>query len=486
MLGFKSGGQKLTVEIDATSFKWTVFKGQGAGAEIVDIGAFPLSGSGDVLNQKIINIVKAHKIEAGDVVGCISRNQVTARNLELPSTDPEEIRKMFELQAAKQTPYAADQIVSDYYPIDSSHVDYSNIMLVVAHRQSVNEHLRILQEAGLKPQRVSLSSVDSASWVWHELSGGKGKAGVGPAAVLDIDSEDTDFFVCDKGKLLFTQNISIGFDKLAKEPEQWREKFLSEVARALEIFRGAEVARDISLFLFTGALEVLKPLTAPLQTIVGQAPRELPLPAGVRAILDGKKEESDPGWLEAQSFTSVMGLSRPNKESTIDLVPQEVLIQSALVAKGREVLVMGVLILLIVLAGIGFFGWKYYLQQSYSDWLDQNIHATDPDAQQVESTRLLIKEIVRLNSFTSGFFEDLLHIIGALPREMYLTELNLGKERTVDMRGRSDKMTSVFDFVNQLKSRPTFLEVETKQLTKRIVQNKEVVDFEIHCRLSAN
>jgi Tfp pilus assembly protein PilN len=145
---------------------------------------------------------------------------------------------------------------------------------------------------------------------------------------------------------------------------------------------------------------------------------------------------------------------------------------------------MGVWLLLIAILCVAFFGLKYYKRSSYLEWLQEKVRATEQDAEHVESTRSLLKEILRLNSASSDFFKDLIHLYNTLPREMYLTDLTLSKDRLLDMRGRSDKMTSVFDFVNQLKSRPTFQEVETRQLTKRIADNKEVVDFEIHCRLS--
>lgn len=477
MIAFKKKRNQLLVEISAQWLKWAVLEPARAHGKkaIIDIGVLPLAGPSEELREKLITIVNKHKIQAGDVVGSLPRFQATVRHLELPSTDPAEIQDMFELQAAKQTPYDADQIISGYYFISASQEGYSDIMLVIADRQVVVEYLRILQEAGLKTRRISLGILDSASWVAKEIGLEVRKNDERAALVVDVDYDTTDFFVYAKGSVLYTQNISIGFDKLTHDPEgSLREKFLVELTRSLEIYFRQRSAKEAAFFVVTGATEALTPFREELKKIFGMEPIEVRLPGAIEKILGENKI----------SFTSLLGLAAREKPFPLNLVPQEVMLQSALVERSREIFFMGILALSLVLAGIGFFACRYLEKQRYFDWLNTKLLSTAGESEKVESKRALIREIRDLNSKSKRFFMELIHLHNVLPNGIVLTEFNLTQDRHLELRGRAGEEPSVSEFAKSLKKDASFQKVETRQVVTRRVENKEVTDFEIDCQLA--
>src|SRR5207245_11729459 len=74
----------------------------------------------------------------------------------------------------------------------------------------------------------------------------------GPTAVLDIDSNFSDFLVTRSGAVTFTKALSIGSAKLAEE-ENEIEKLAEEIQRAVDIYESERVGQGITKLVVTGA-----------------------------------------------------------------------------------------------------------------------------------------------------------------------------------------------------------------------------------------
>ena len=165
-------------------------------------------------------------------------------------------------------------------------------------------------------------------------------------------------------------------------------------------------------------------------------------------------------------------------------MPQEVIIKASILEKGRRLFVTGILALSILLMATSLFIQNYYRQQTYVKWLEGKLSATRDPSEEVTSARRAIQQVIGLHEANLLFLEALVRLHEVVPKEIYFTELNLTKDHRFQIQGRAESMTSVFDFVNTLKSLSLFQGIETKRLTKRISDNKEVVDFEIDSVLS--
>lgn len=470
--------QRIIVEIGASALKWIFVKGAAGSPELVEMGVIPTARP--TTQEELSAVIKKYKIQTDEVSSVLPRYQVTARNLELPSTQPAEIKKIIDLQAVKQTPYAANEIVFDYHLLKSLREGYSSVMLVVAHRQVLNAHLKLLNESNLKPQQITLGTEGSALWAARQLKNQKPEE---VTAVLDVDAQASDFFILHGRELLFTQNLSVGAEKLETEAGPGAEKLADEISRSLHIYRSEEIAKEPAVLLVTGAYSALKPGFEKLAAASGiAAVQELALPDAAAKLL---KDPDKSAWGNRYSFSSILGLAHQEKPLPINLVPEETLLKESILEKGRSLLVTGVLALSIFLVVSGIFGAMYYRKIQYLKWLDTKYAATQDTAGQVRAMKKRVKDVLEMHDTSLRIFDEIIHVHRVIPKEIYLTEVNISKDDRFQMQGRAESMTSVFDFVNSVKSSALFKDVETKRINKRIVDNKEVVDFEIDSRLVA-
>jgi Tfp pilus assembly PilM family ATPase len=98
----------------------------------------------------------------------LPRHMVNVRILKLPSTDPDEVAGMVELQMARQTPYSKNEILTDYRVLGVESEGYTRVLLAIAQHGAVRNHVSVLEEAGLDVEQVCLSSEGVHAWVTAE------------------------------------------------------------------------------------------------------------------------------------------------------------------------------------------------------------------------------------------------------------------------------------------------------------------------------
>ena len=157
--------------------------------------------------KTFVDLVKEGVGAADSILISIPRNLVTVRNLQLPTTDPRELNEMIGLQTAKQTPYSKEEIISDFQVVRRSPEGFTDVVLITTHRSVSNRCLKILDDCRLKAAGIRLSSHGVRSG-WQLLRGATKDAGRGPTAVLDIDSNFSDFLVIRSGTVTFTKTLS--------------------------------------------------------------------------------------------------------------------------------------------------------------------------------------------------------------------------------------------------------------------------------------
>lgn len=468
----KKKRQRLMVEMASGRLKWAVADVQGSSSTLAALGVINLS---DTAAEELYALCKKYKIGPTDVTACVQRKQVTVRILELPSVDPDEIRKIIDLQAVKQTPYAPDEIVFDYYVLKSCREGYSSVLVMIVHREVLNAQLVILHKAGLRPGVITLATEAAAFRV-------KGQLGIGEEevfAVIDVDGSDSDFYVCQGGRVFFTQNLSVGSEKLATDPGEAATRLVDELARSYQIYRSEEIAKEPARLILAGAAQELVSAAAKITAATNIPVDEQPLPAGTEGFFTDASVENAAAWNKSLSFNAVMGLSMRTAKPPVNFVPQEILIKASLVEKSRNLFVTGILSFSIFLTLLAWFMARYFDKVNYLHWLEQKSQATASSADLVALHRAHIKDVLYMHQASGRFFEEIQHIIRSVPNDIYLTEMNWTRDNRLVLQGRAETMTGAFNFVNSIKANSDFQSVDTKRLNKRIVDNKEVVDFEI-------
>ena len=115
------------------------------------------------LAEALKSFAARHGLAEDGVYTILPRHDMTARILEMPSQDRAELANMLSLSAEEYVPFPADELVIDHSVIELLPDGRSRVLVVFAHRDVVETHLKLLQEARIDPDQVFLSTACLAS-----------------------------------------------------------------------------------------------------------------------------------------------------------------------------------------------------------------------------------------------------------------------------------------------------------------------------------
>src|SRR5712692_1154191 len=432
--------------------------------------------------KTFMDLVKEEVGAADSILISIPRNLVTVRNLQLPTTDPRELNEMIGLQTAKQTPYSKEEIISDFQVVRRSPEGSTDVVLITTHRSVSNRCLKILDDFHLKAAGIRLSSHGVLS-SWQLMRGATRDEEHGPTAVLDIDSNFSDFLVTRSGAVTFTKALSIGSAKLLSEEENEIEKLAEEIQRAVDIYESERVGQGITKLVVTGAevdlARLIPSLTTKLRLPVQRVSLVERLP-GAREAMD--LPEAQRGSV---SFAAVLGLAWDAESAGIDLTPQEVRIREAPEHIGRAIMVMGILGVSILAALTALVSQHVYFKKQYLEQLDGEIARTQQAASDVETLKKRLKIIRAAERLENSSLEILSVLHRSTPPEIYLKSITFEEQSHVVLKGMTQKMSTVFEFVSTLEKLPNFRQVKAKNATRSGSKDgSDEIEFEITCPLA--
>lgn len=480
---FQSKRQRTVIALEFSGewLKLAQVEVGGKGKRLLKLSARPVPLQ-EELSKTLSDLLKEGVIPADSVLISIPRNLVTVRNLQLPTTDPHELKEMINLQAAKQTPYSKEEIIADFQVVNRSSEGFTDVVLVTTHRSVSNRWLKILDDAHLKATGIRLSSqgVLNSYQLMHSSTRDEER---GAIAVLDIDSNFSDFLVIRNGALTFTKALSMGPGKLLAGGEKEIEKLTEEIQRAIDIYESERVGQGITTLVITGAEIELGGLIPSLTEKLRLSVQRISLLDGIPGARDAM--DLPEGQRGSLSFAAVLGLAWDPESAQIDLTPQEVRIREALEHKGRAIMVMGILIVSILTALTALVSQHVYFKKQYLEQLDAEISRTQQAASDVEALKKRLRIIREAERPENSSLEILAVLHKNTPPEIYLKAIAFEEGSHVVLKGVSQKMSTVFEFVSTLEKLPNFHQVKAKHATRSgSKEGSDEIDFEINCPLS--
>jgi Tfp pilus assembly PilM family ATPase len=289
----------------------------------------------DFLAKELSNLPKNVSI-----IGCLPRRQVNLRMIELPSTDPAEIADMIDLQAGKQTPYSKEEVQFDYRITGSPREGYSRVMLVIIQRSALRHHFNLLEEAGIRVDRMSVSSEGLAQWCVTALASTPNDEAVG---VLDMDSDSSDLVVIEQGGVSFTRSLRIGARQFSESRGEWSQKLAREIRQSLAVYRGEGGGRDVARLVLTGAGFGLEDSAHRLE-------EELQIAVDRKNSLSVARRLPDSVPMRDERFrdvsiTSLLGMVLDPMALEFDLMPDPVRMRRNLTVKAHNLASFGMLLM---------------------------------------------------------------------------------------------------------------------------------------------
>jgi len=481
---FKKPEQNTTVfQIDNNWLRLIQIKELKREKKVSAIKAVEITNlSDEQIALKISGLAAELKINSRFLVLSIPRHQTTTRNLDLPSANPLEIKDMIELQIGKQTPYASDEVIKDYQILGSNAEGYSKVLLVIVHRDIVGRYFKVIESAGLKVQKVSFSSEGLLNW--RSLVYRQKIAAEKVQILIEVDYDASDFEVVLNDRLVFGRSISLGFSQFPGQLELWQKKFIEEVNHSIYAYQNEIIGKEIGKIIISRPRLVGDSLDKELlEKEFGSSVEIIDQFKDIPFTEEGLNSYNNLVRTDL-SFAGLLGLGLPVTEHKIDLIPQEHQIGKAVREKGKDLYLMGILLVFILVAVSGVFLGRMYNKERYLGQLKQRLTEIQDKTKELNSMVRGI-ETIKDRVYTRGMSLNLLYEVHkAITPEMHLVSMSFDGKETLTLRGQSNEMSEVFSFVSKLEESSYFQNVKTKYATKRKEGDKEITDFEISCPLA--
>ena len=450
---------------------------QVEGRRITKLLACPVQGSSvDEIHQTFTEACATEGAVVKEVLVANPTHLCTVRLFSLPSTDPKEIRDIVELQAEKHTPYAKEEILSDFSVIDRSQSGYSRVLLVIVHQDVVHRAVQLVEKSQLTLDRVGCELEGLVSWY---RAGKKGSAGQGPSLIVDVDGYTTTLLVMQRGQPHFYRTLATGMDHLESDPAQASQRLVGELHRSIEALEAEGGVVGIQELILTGRVERLGELKAVMEREMEMAVN-LVSPWQGLTITESTRAAS--ARLPSLSFAGLVGLALAPGE--IDLTPHTFKLRQAFEARGRALVMFGCqcVTALILISGL-IIGRVQKSHQQYTA-LRQLYEETAPESLPVQ-VALEHMKFVDNRLRDRGQFLEMADTVAQLTLpEIKWVSLTYTAGEALVLKGTSDKLPKVYEFVAALERLPDFEEVEARRVARRTVDDRDVTDFEIRCSLA--
>jgi hypothetical protein len=435
------------------------------------------------LSQLITNAFKKHGFDRVPVIACLPRQLVNVRMIELPSTDPEEIASMADIQVAKQTPYSRDEIVFDYKIVKGGRDGYTRVMMAIVQDSIVRDRFHILETAGIDVGRMSVSSEGLLNWyAYGVMADGEDP---GQIILLDVDSFYSDFMVVSSGALMFTRSILMGTNQLQAPGKDVQDKFALEVKRSLEACQGESPSLAIRKLLLTGAGPHIKDLGGSLQSA-------LSLPVEMKDSI-GIVEKTPRGITLTESIyrsvslTAIIGAGLATAELEFNLTPDSVKLRKGLEENARGLTVLGMLVMAI-LVSFSIYGTSlFYLKKYRLAELTSDFAKTVTQAQDIAKKQDIVNEINRRTGPEFSMVKLVSEIHACLPANVLLESLDINVEAQKDhvhLSGTAGASGDVSTFLKNLEQSPILKDAKEDGARARDKESGKY-NFKILCSLEA-
>ncbi|MFH1507743.1 MAG: pilus assembly protein PilM [Candidatus Omnitrophota bacterium] len=429
------------------------------------------------MRQVVLSCLEQVNAKSPLVTVSIPANLVITKNIEVPSTNAQEIREIINLQAARHTPYSREEIIVDYIDIGTYKNNYTKIVLVIVLAAQVKKNFELLEKIGLKVNKVIFSAEGVASSSSKLL---KIDSSLHPVSVIHIDDSSSDFLIIFNNRLIFIRSIPMGAKQLRLEADKYLVKYGEEIKKSLESYQNEDIERMPLLFTITGATNQLKDVERVINDTVRLPTNTITYFSNLSISRDIIQQASGEDY---NSYLNCIAALQSGHETKADLTPEDVKLRRSIQQRAREMIKAGILILafftLVFLALLS----KIYFKSFYLNSLTKRYDPINTEAKKIQDDFNKVNMIRNYLSRRGISIEVMAEFYDKIPLEIELSDIRYDELGKLTVRGTAESMSIVFSFVDELEKSPYFKEVKTKYTTKRKDGKRDFTDFEINCVL---
>ncbi|MCD4779196.1 MAG: pilus assembly protein PilM [Candidatus Omnitrophica bacterium] len=464
----------ISVAFTDDILKVAYVRGAGENARVDQLVVKEVKGLSEQNQVKAVHAAtKGMKVKGGNVLLIIPSNMVTTKNIEIPSTNTEEIKSIVSLQASRHTPFSREEIQTGYINFGVYKNNFTKVLLVIANKKLLREKINILEKAGMRVNKIVFGPEGMAR-MYSDALGLSGESV--PSGVISIGYDSTDFIIVHKGTCISARNIPVGKVHFNQEGAIAEEKLVEELSRTIESYKNEDIEAQPAQYLLTSDDKMAQDMQLLLKEKLSWNTEIIPYQDNMKMAPSLFKKKS--AQYADHSFFDVASAGITATKSFVDLMPEDIQLQKSVEEQGREVFKTGVLAVVILVLIAAIIGLRLYFKSAYLAKIQADYTQTRTEVEKLNHVVLgnrLIREF--LNGRNIGL-DALYEIYQNIPREIYLTNLFFDEDGSLSLSGIADEVSLVYEWKDSLENTGFFHAVDEKSNVSKKDRGKDVQAFE--------
>lgn len=485
VLGKFSGAPvTLVISLGADYLKIGYARGASGKVSVEGVTAEGIEKKSDAeIAQILYQYCQDRKITPAQAFCILSPKQFIFKNVDIPSTEKEEIAKIIDLQAGRFTPYMREEIVIDFLYLDSFAQHYTSVLLFIVNHKIAERFPAIFEMAGLHLDKVIVASECMAEVYRQAL---RGQVPSGAVGGLHVGEDYSELTVIDGNQIVFVRGIPVGAALLQTNASQSKSDFVTELNASINAYQDQGVGKPIQKILLTGLSSNLTSLEEDLKSMGGPNSKTVEISRfdyrEFFTISDSVKTELEQKY--EISFFEIFSASVHAAAAKINLLLREVKLKRQVQEGGKDVMILGILIMAIFLLVCMIMGSSLYFKRLGNQTLEVAGRKYEEEARRLEAISTKNRVVKKLLDSRGKELLVLNVVNGFVGDDLYLSRVNYDSDGKVSLGGTAASMSRVFAFVTQLRDSNYFSSVETKETQSRKDGKQDVADFVIDCTLA--
>ena len=393
----------------------------------------------------------------GECNVALPAERLLIRVLDLPTTDPEEIEAMIELQIEKISPFPVDRLQIGYERLGETETT-ARVMVVGARLEDVDRIGDLFHGAGLTPRWID---VDVLGW-WHLLRKEERVAKFGREVVLLEESHRQTLIVAQAGAPLAIRALPEAGELTEEEQYAVVVEEIDYTLTSLETEWGAVDHIHYAIWYDRDPPEAL---AAALQEATGEeAPMRTlnDLPPLSQALAERASERD---------------------EARVDLAPPDWEEQDEARSTWRTLVLATSILLVVWVALLAAFQVALGMRRAELTDVRARRQGLIEPVQQIRETMKKVEDLRGYTDRTYSSLEVLREVAVAMPPEIDLSSFTFTKGGSVGVHGEAAREDPIFQFMERLQGSALFREVKLDRIEERARAGEVRSIFRITARM---
>ncbi len=412
-------------------------------------------------------VLKELDFRGNRLIVSLPRAQVTCRYLKIPSKIPVEVEQIASLQAPRYLPYQTNELITAYQPILVDEDGYTQINLFIAHRDVIEDYIKIFKKLNIKNYSLFLSSVGLLNLFYAVNSQSKSSV-----IVIDIDCDHAEIAIVDKDNFFFSRSF-----KVSQNLPGWENVIAGEINKTKDAYLKEAFRKDPEKIVIFGSPDNF-------QSLLEIVKKQTIIPVEISAYWQGLSFSQvllNQVSGSSGSYANLAGLGLKSIPESLNLLPPEIRNQTRNSLKAKENLrVAYFLSCIVIIFALGILK-NIDNKARFLNYVKTQLNRIEKDARSIEELQERIEFVEKSHQKKPSALDILYELHQIIPVDVVLTNFSYDESGQIVLRGQTPQMDNVFEFVTRLEKSVVFkgFEIKVKYASNKKLNAGDLVDFEI-------